>query len=68
MSTNQLSIVPREETILGSLAFLLALIHPSAWNWNSANFALTEFSEIDVYVGCSRRSQHLSYEVAEGHT
>jgi hypothetical protein len=20
-----------------------ALIHPSAWKWNSANFALTEF-------------------------
>jgi hypothetical protein len=27
-------------------ASLLALIHPSAWNRNSANFALTEFSEV----------------------
>ena len=24
----------------------LALIHPSAWKWNSANFAFTEFSEV----------------------
>jgi hypothetical protein len=27
-------------------ALFLTLIHPSAWNWNSANFALTEFSEV----------------------
>jgi hypothetical protein len=27
-------------------ALLLALIHPSAWNRNSANFAITEFSEV----------------------
>jgi len=27
---------------------LLALIHPSAWNRNSANFALTEFSEDEM--------------------
>jgi hypothetical protein len=26
----------------------LLLIHRSAWKWNSANFALTEFSEVRV--------------------
>jgi hypothetical protein len=27
-------------------ALLLALIHPSMWKWNSANFRLTAFSEV----------------------
>ena len=29
-------------------ALPLALIHPTAWKWNSANFALTEFSEVRI--------------------
>ena len=29
-----------------TLALLVALIHPSAWKWNSPNFALTAFSEV----------------------
>jgi hypothetical protein len=32
-------------------ALPLALIHPSAWNRNSANFALTEFSEVRGFLG-----------------
>jgi hypothetical protein len=28
---------------------LVALTHPSAWKWNSANFALTEFSEVRIH-------------------
>src|SRR5215204_1063897 len=28
---------------------LIALIHPSAWKGNSANFALTEFSEVRIH-------------------
>src|ERR671910_2915261 len=31
-------------------ALLLALIHKSAWNRNSANFAITEFSEVGLPV------------------
>jgi hypothetical protein len=31
---------------LHALALLLALIHPSAWKGNSANFAFTEFQEV----------------------
>ena len=30
----------------GAPAFLLALIHRSAWKKNSANFAVTEFGEV----------------------
>jgi hypothetical protein len=30
---------------------LLALIHPSAWNRISANFALTEFSDVRSPLG-----------------
>jgi hypothetical protein len=33
-------------TSSGVPGFPLTLIHPSAWKWNSANFALTEFSEV----------------------
>ena len=29
-----------------ALALLFALIHPSAWKVNSANFAMTEFQEV----------------------
>jgi hypothetical protein len=29
-------------------ALSLAPIHPSAWKWNSANFAMTDFSEVRV--------------------
>ena len=29
-------------------ALPLALIHPTAWKGNSANFALTEFSEVRI--------------------
>ena len=30
-------------------ALPLALIHPTAWKWNSANyFAVTEFSEVQL--------------------
>ena len=29
-------------------ALPFALIHPTAWKWNSANFAVTEFSEVQL--------------------
>jgi hypothetical protein len=32
--------------VLIAPALPLALIHPTAWKGNSANFALTEFSEV----------------------
>jgi hypothetical protein len=34
--------------LTGAPALLFALIHPSAWNRNSANFAITEFSEDEM--------------------
>jgi hypothetical protein len=32
--------------VLIAPALPLALIHPTAWKWNSANFAYTEFYEV----------------------
>src|SRR5215207_1407688 len=37
-------------------ALLSALIHRSAWNRNSANFAITEFSEVRMLRGLSLTS------------
>ena len=39
-------------------ALPLALIHPTAWKWNSANFAVTEFSELPLLrsIESSRRA------------
>jgi hypothetical protein len=42
---------------IGAPALLLALIHRSTWNKNSANFVMTEFSEIPdsrVTLGANR--------------
>jgi hypothetical protein len=36
-------------------ALLYALIHPSAWKGHSANFALTEFSEVRERPGPTGR-------------
>jgi hypothetical protein len=38
---------------VGAPALLHALIHPSAWKGNSANFALTEFYEVSSAWGCT---------------
>ena len=37
------------------LSSFLALIHRSAWNMNSANFAVTEFCEVEAEVLRLRR-------------
>jgi len=46
---------------------LALIIHPSAWNRNSANFAYTEFCELRVH-GVLRssgpRNSHLAYNLA----
>src|SRR5215213_6279746 len=46
----QLALVQRTDTCMMPLGGLRhigrRLIHPSAWKGNSANFALTEFSEV----------------------
>jgi hypothetical protein len=34
--------------VAGSALSLLVLIHPNAWKENSANFAVTEFSEVEL--------------------
>jgi hypothetical protein len=44
------------------LPLRFAFIHPSAWNWNPANFAFWAFSEIQmpflrVFTELPRRSQ-----------
>jgi hypothetical protein len=39
--------------VLIAPALPLALIHPTAWKWNSANFALTELSEVSQPTLCS---------------
>jgi hypothetical protein len=36
----------RGSGLLAASALFLTLIHPSAWKWNSANFAITEFYEV----------------------
>jgi hypothetical protein len=42
--------------VLIAPALPLALIHPTAWKWNSANdFALTEFSEVQLRNAERRR-------------
>ncbi len=42
----------------GTVALLHALIHRSAWNRNSANFAFTEFYEVhDTVKGCIKPPQ-----------
>ena len=42
---------------LGGNALPLALIHPIAWNMDSANFALPGFSEVDTAALCVAPSQ-----------
>ena len=50
-------------TSSGIPGFPLTLIHRSAWNMNSANFALTEFSESRLLRGHALRcgSWHHTY-------
>jgi hypothetical protein len=36
------------EALERAFSALLSSIHLSAWKWNSANFVLTEFSEIQI--------------------
>jgi hypothetical protein len=42
------------------------LIHPSAWKWNSANFAKATFSEMTP-VECSLSLPHLKHLVRNAH-